>query len=108
EDGHQERPVSWQIGRKPAEFIFTGGIIMVANRPLDNVPELRALATRIANIHYQATNEEVAALMRKIASNGRKFGEYQLSPEECAEVASRMRRLERNLDLRLFVNACQD
>jgi hypothetical protein len=112
EDGYQERLVVWQTARGREEVIFTGGIILIANCSLDNLPQLRALKTRITPLHFVATNEEVAAHMRRIAAEGHRHGPYRLTPQECAEVAeeviARSTRLQRNLDLRLLVNTFQD
>jgi hypothetical protein len=112
DDGFQERLVTWHIGGHRQEFVFTGGIILVANCPPENVPQMRAIRTRLACLHYQPTTEEVTALMRQIASQGHRHGPYRLSPEECTEVAEEIinhsQRLGRPLDLRLLVNACQD
>jgi hypothetical protein len=111
-DGRQERTVIWQTAIAREEFVFSGGIILISNCPLDNVPELRALKTRIPTVQYQPTNEEVAALMRKISSKGHRLGQQVLSPAECLEVAheitTRFQRIQRNLDLRLLVNTFND
>src|SRR5262249_15623298 len=78
----------------------------------DDLPQLRALKTRIASVHYQPTNEEIAALMRKIASDGHRHGAQWLMPEHCLEVAQaiieRSQSSRRNLDIRLLINAFQD
>lgn len=112
EDGIQERPVVWQVSGRRDEFIFTGGIVLIANCRLDDIPQLRALKTRIVTMHYQPTNEEVAVLMTQIAKRGHRHGPFSLSSEECLEVAqaiiARSKRLQRNLDLRLLVNTCKD
>jgi hypothetical protein len=112
EDGQQERLVVWQTARMREEFLFEGGIILVANGPPDDVPQLRAVKTRITCLRFQPTTEEVAALMRDIARRGHRHGLHRLSPKECLEVATeivtRTQRLQRNLDLRLLVNALQD
>lgn len=106
------RMVTWQTGLLRDSFVFTGGIILVANCPLDDTPALRALKTRITCLQYHANNAEVAALMRDIARKGHTFGEHTLSPEDCLEVAAaiveRTARLHRSLDLRLLVNTFQD
>jgi hypothetical protein len=111
-DGMQERNVIWQTARSREAFVFTGGIILVANCPLDDIPEIRALKTRIVTVRYQPTNDEVAALMRRIASKGHQHGPHFLPPEACLEVAeaiiSRSQLLQRNLDLRLLVNTFLD
>ena len=79
EDGIQERPVTWQISGRRDEFIFSGGIILIANCRLDDIPQLRALKTRIVTMHYQPANEEVAVLMRQIARRGHRHGPFSLS-----------------------------
>jgi hypothetical protein len=95
-----------------AEFVFEGGIILVANTALSDVPQLRAVKTRIPALHYQPTNQEVAALMRSIARDGHRHGQHKLSPDACKEVVGeiidRANRLKRNLDLRLMVNTFLD
>jgi hypothetical protein len=112
DDGLQERVVVWQTARQREEFIFTGGLVMIANCSMDNLPQLRALKTRIACLQYQPTNQEVAALMRQVASKGHRHGIHTMSAEECREVADeiieRSTKLGRNLDLRLLVNGLQD
>jgi hypothetical protein len=94
------------------EVKFSGGIILIANSPLENVPALAALSTRISEVRFLPTTDELGAMMRKIAEHGHHHGVYRLSPAECREVAEevigRSRRMERNLDLRLYVNTCQD
>jgi hypothetical protein len=111
-DGRQERLVCWHIAGKRREVVFTGGVIMVADCPMDDLPQIRALKTRIPCVRYQATQEEVAALMRKIAAQGHRHGDYWLPPESCLEVAeeviARSQRVQRNLDLRLLVNTSKD
>ena len=110
--GVQERVVDWTIAGMPDEFTFTGGIIIISNCRLNDIPQLRALKTRLVSAHYRPTNEEIAALMLKIAGQGHRHGPYFLPPEECHEVAQeiigRSQSLKRNLDLRLFVNGCKD
>ena len=111
-NGKQERLVVWHIGGRREEFFFSGGVIIIANCNLNDIPQLRALKTRMASVHYQPTNEEIAALMRKIASAGHWHGRYHLPPEDCLEVAreivERSQRLQRNLDIRLLINAFND
>ena len=112
ENGQQERVVTWQTAKEREEVVFTGGLIITANCPLDDIPELRAVKTRISYLEYSPTNEEVAALMRDIARKGHTHGSDSLSPEACLEVANeiaeRSSRLKKNLDLRLLVNTFQD
>ena len=39
---HQERLVTWRAFKTKLQVVFTGGIILVQNCPLDDLPELRA------------------------------------------------------------------
>jgi hypothetical protein len=107
-----EREISWTAFKTPIRFIFTGGVILIANRSLDNIPELRALGTRMAVLQFVATFAEVAALMRKVALQGYDFGLDYVSPRECWEVAEfvigRLRGLGRPLDMRVYVNGVRD
>jgi hypothetical protein len=111
-DGRQERNVVWQTAGTRHEFVFTGGIILVANAPIENLPELQAVKTRIAVLKYDATNDEIAALMREICEKGHRHGGHFLEPADCLEVAEaiveRTTRIQRNLDLRLLIQAFQD
>ena len=110
--GWQERPVNWQVAGNREEFLFTGGIVFISNCRLGDIPQLRALKTRLVTTHYRPTNEEIAALMRDIACQGHRHGPYFLPPDECLEVVqeivARSQRLQRNLDIRLYVNSCKD
>ena len=110
--GKQERVVTWQTATERQDFIFTGGVVLVANAALADVPELRAVKTRIPCLAFQPSNEEIAAKMRDIARRGHAHGRRRLTPRECLEVAeeiiARSQRLERPLDLRLLVNTFQD
>jgi hypothetical protein len=107
-----ERDVSWTAYRTNIQFVFNGGIILIANRPLETLPELAALATRITVLQLVATFVEVAALMRSVALQGFSFGHDFVVPKECLEVAEyvieRMRSLDRPLDMRLYVNGVKD
>jgi hypothetical protein len=110
--GEQVRTVCWQTAKGRHEFVFTGGIILVANRDLGDIPEARALKTRLLCLHHQLTDDEIAAQMRAIARKGYARGSSSLSPEACLEVADaiveRTATSGRKLDLRLMVNALND
>lgn len=110
--GVVERPVQWAISGDRQEFLFTGGLIFTVNCPLDNLPELRALKTRIPVVQFSPTNEEIAALMHQIASAGYQYGPHTLGPAACLEVMAviieRSTRIQRNLDLRLLINGFHD
>jgi hypothetical protein len=85
--GH-DRLVTWTTatdGKEPVTF--RGGLILISNRPLANLPELNALATRIVVHRLEITEAELAALMRKLASEGFKIkGKPRIAPEVCLQV----------------------
>src|SRR5260221_1664299 len=54
--GPSERQVTWTTYRMEHCFIFTGSIIMTANRPFPDVPELDAVRTRIAYMQLVVTD----------------------------------------------------
>jgi hypothetical protein len=108
----QERQITWRAFRTNIDFTFTGGIILIANKSLEDLPELRALKTRITVLQLVATFGEIAALMRSVALEGFQYGMDFLTPQECMTVAEyvieRMRGLERSLDMRVYVNGVKD
>ena len=85
---------------------FTGGIILISNLELHAAPLLEALKSRVHYLRYDPTDEQIAALMREIASQGRT--KPKLSPKECLEVAefliAESQRLGCRLDIRLLVD----
>lgn len=104
--GH-ERVVTWTTATSgQEEFTFRGGIILIANRPLANLPELRALATRIEVHRYDASDAEIAALMRQLARQGFRVGDkVAVDAEQCGVVTeyllAQCRSVGCPLDLRL-------
>ncbi len=111
-DGEMVRLVTWNAHGKQGDFYFTGGIIILANRPFHDIPELQAVATRINPAQLHVSNPEVAALMRHIASQGHTHGGLSLTPQQCSEVCefiiSEIAAVSRNLDLRLLHNSFAD
>jgi hypothetical protein len=108
-----EREVTWTTASEGEQrFVFMGGIIMLANRPLANLPELRALATRIAVVDLDISDGEMAAQIRRIAQGGFSRGKHKLGAEQCQVVAEYLigecKRASCPLDMRLFDNACLD
>ena len=85
--GH-ERTVTWTTATGgPQRFIFRGGLILISNRPLADLPELRALATRIEVHRLEVTDAELTALMRDLAGKGyRMQDKLVITPEECLKV----------------------
>ena len=111
-DGRQQRVITWNSLRTALRCHFDGGIIIVSNRPLRSVPELNALGTRINPTQLHVTQQEAAALMRKIAGDGYMLNERSLSPEACLEVAEfvidESLSADRQLDLRILMNSFGD
>jgi hypothetical protein len=110
--GPMERVVTWSTYKMEHSFIFTGGVIMIANKPLADLPELQALKTRITCVHLRVTDAELTAMMRSVALKGFEHDEQQMTPAECLEVCEflfhQSRSLHRALDLRLLVNGFMD
>jgi len=108
----RERVVNWTTGDGEMRFEFRGGIIMLANRPLADLPELRALATRIAVHKLDVTDAEMVAHLRRIAGSPFKRGRHKLDVEHCCRVCEFMiyecRAAGCPLDLRLYENCCLD
>ncbi len=91
--GH-DRVVTWTTARDgPMQFTFRGGLILVSNRPLADLPELRALATRIEVCRLEVSEGEMTALMRRLASDGFRVGDkVVVRPEECREITEHLLR----------------
>ncbi len=110
--GH-DRVVTWTTATDGAQrFVFRGGLILISNRPLADLPELRALATRIEVHRLEVTDAELAALMRELAAKGyRLHGKVGIGPEECLQVTEYLlkecRAVGCPLDLRLQQKAFQ-
>jgi hypothetical protein len=109
---HEERLITWRVGSYIHEFIFTGGIILIMNEPLDDLPALRAVKTRIPHLHLQPTNAELRAKMREVSLRGYRHGSGVLTPEECMEVCEYVIRkcdaAGRNYDLRMLIGGFRD
>jgi hypothetical protein len=114
--GPMERWVTWgSTGKRPRELrvLFTGGLIMAANRDFDSsCPELTAVKTRIPYLMLAPSDAEVRALLRHLARRGWDADGRHLDPHECQDVAEYLIRqcsvLRRRLDLRLLENAYSD
>jgi hypothetical protein len=110
--GH-DRLVTWTTATDgPQRFVFRGGLILISNRPLADLPELRALATRIEVYRLEVSDAELAALMRQLAGKGYRFaGKVGIGPEECLQVTEYLLKECRAagcpLDLRLQQKAFQ-
>ncbi len=89
--GH-ERIVTWTTAKDGKEtFVFRGGLILTGNRPLADLPELRALATRIDVLHFEASDAELMARMHDLASRGYQVaGKMVIGPAECLEITEHL------------------
>jgi hypothetical protein len=89
--GH-ERVINWTTARDSMKpFSFSGGVIIISNRPLADMPELRALATRIDVHRLDVTEDELTALMYDLASRGYQHnGKMVMGPQECLEVTQHL------------------
>ncbi len=108
-----EREITWTAFRTNVRFIFTGGIIVVSNANLaEDIPEIRAIKTRINVLHLDLSKEELLAMMKNLCLQGFHYGEDYMSPTECLEIGefirTRLEGLKRNLDLRLLMNGYKD
>jgi len=110
--GDRDRVVTWTSSAGEQRVTFRGGIVMLANRPLGDLPELRALASRIAVHKLEISDAEMAAHMRRIAGQGWTRYQFKLDAEKCSEVCEQVisgcRRASCPMDLRLLDNACTD
>lgn len=87
---------------------FRGGIIMISNLELHSTPLLQALRSRVHYLKYDPSDEQIAALMRHVATKGWTKTNCRMSPTECLEVAefviAESERLSVRLDMRLLVD----
>jgi hypothetical protein len=111
--GGRGRKVTWTTAKGPDEFTFSGGIVMLANRPLASLPELEALATRIAVYRLEATHEEMLAKLYELTAAGYRLGDRTvLQSDSCREVAAYLLREAKKdgcpLNLRLLFQSYGD
>lgn len=112
DDGQQRRTVTWATARGVESIVFSGGIIMLSNRALDDLPELRAIRTRISHLHLEVSDSEIAAQMRRLAKGCYKHGDQEMTPDECAMVCDFVILESQSklchLDMRLWDTSCRD
>jgi hypothetical protein len=91
QSGH-DRAVTWTTATEGRQrVVFRGGLILISNRPLADLPELRALATRIEVHRLDVTEAELTALMRHVASQGyREQDKMVVGPDECLQVTEHL------------------
>jgi hypothetical protein len=112
-DGRQERIVTYSVKNllKPGEerrVLFTGQMLFTGNKPLEAIPELEALSTRIEVEHPEVSREEMLAVMKSICLQGRHTDKGFVSPEDCLEVFhyyARHLEADTKLDLRVLNRA---
>ena len=87
---------------------FSGGLILISNLELHAAPLLEALKSRINYLRYDPTEEEIAALMRDIASRGWASDSPKITPAEGMEITEFLihesQQRAYRLDLRLLVD----
>jgi hypothetical protein len=112
EDGRQKRTITWATAKGVEQIVFQGGIIMLSNRPLDDLPELRAIKTRISHLHLEVTDAEIAAQMRRLAKAGYQHDGKEMTGDEaetvCDFVILESQSKLCHLDMRLLDNAFRD
>lgn len=111
-EGRFERLIAWRVHKHAHEVIFDGGVILISNRKLSQMPEAQAFATRIPCVDLPVSEREIAALMRHVALGGYRIGNSVLDPSDCMEVAEYIigesAQLNCQLDMRMLVNAFAD
>jgi hypothetical protein len=104
----QARTVTYTTKDERKSFEFTGGIIAISNLPLGRDPLADAVASRVARLEHEPSDEMIAAFMRAKALKGFE----DVTPEECLEVVefvvAETRAGDYRLDLRAMVKAWQD
>lgn len=112
DDGQQRRTLTWATARGVESIVFQGGIIMLSNRALDDLPELRAIRTRISHLHLEVSDAEIAAQMRRLAKGGYKHGDQEMTADEaetvCDFVILESQSKLCHLDMRLWDTSCRD
>jgi len=109
--GKQRRIVTYGI--YPTERIVEVEcpIIFTGNRPLANIPELRALATRIPTIHLAVTREEILALMKQMCQKDYRTDKGVLSSALCGDVLDYFLAAypqDRIFDIRILIRCLDD
>jgi hypothetical protein len=86
---------------------FTGGLIFICNLGLHQGGLIQALKSRVHYLCHDPTDDQLAALMRRIACQGWEEKGVRLTPRECSQVAefliAESTRLNYRLDIRHLV-----
>jgi len=97
-----ERIIRYKRQHYDAMISFTGGIIALSNMELHKKELQQALESRVNCLSFDPNEEEMEALILKIAEDG--YAAYNMTADECVEVAEftieESKKYERRLDLR--------
>lgn len=104
----EARTVAYKSKDIEQRVLFTGSVIAISNVPLRSDPLARALGSRIVVLEHEPSDDEIAAFIRKLATDGFE----DLTCDQCVEVAefviSETRAFDLRLDLRHLTKAWQD
>lgn len=109
--GKMVRIITYTVMRNRFQFQFEGQVIFTGNSPLSDIPELRALGTRIPVYKLQVTRDEIFAVGKSLAIKGFKCDRGVLDPKICLEIFEWYRRklpMHRTPDLRTLERAWLD
>ena len=109
--GRADRLVSWVTAKERHDFAFSGGVILIGNRPWPNTPEVDAIRTRVTSCRVEFTDAEMRARLRHMAMQGFRHGDDLMDARETIAVCEYLfqcRASDGLLSLRLLSNACQD
>jgi hypothetical protein len=102
------RIIKYRRSKRMEVVRFTGGVICISNLDLQSDPVANALKSRVHYLEYDPTDEQLAALMRKVAVRGWPSSSPIISPTEGLEIAefliSESKKLELHLDMRHLVD----
>lgn len=108
----EPRVVQYRRKNDPEAVHFEGGLIVISNVLRHEGSLLQAFHSRIHCHEYDPSDEEIAALIRRIAAGGYSQGEHQLAPAACLEVAeyviAETAKYGLRLDLRSYDKAVKD
>lgn len=84
--GSRDRPVTYKTARETRKISFSGGVVCISNLPLDGHHHavLAALKDRAFVINYEPTEEQIIALVMRLAEEG--VGD--VSPDDAKMVAT--------------------
>jgi hypothetical protein len=107
----KDRVVTWVTDKEGKRTCtFRGALIMLTNKSMKDLPELRAVMSRIRVHKLVVSDREMAAQMRRIAAGGFERNGRKLSPKEasvvCEFLIEQCQKAQHQPDLRMFEHAC--